>query len=106
MKRTTTRIAVLVGGLLATAVAGLPSRPAQASRADKANALSDCVAKADVIIVGFVDAKSDQEKDGVIRVRVLREPLKGKLESKELTIADSFFRTAYTGGPEGPVVVE
>ena len=106
MKRTPARLVALLGCLLASASAVLPVSPVEASRTDKANALSDCVAEADVIVLGLVIEKRDDAEGGVIRVRVLREPLKGTLDATEVTIADPSFRSTYGGSPEGPVVVE
>jgi len=91
--------------LLATLLSLTLLSPARASRSDKANSLSDCIAKADILFIGFVDEKRDEPNGGVIRVRVLGSPLKGELKAKELTIADPHFHSTFAGPPEGPIVV-
>ncbi len=78
------------------------SNSAHASRADKANSLSDCINKADIIIIGFVDGVEDIKDKGVLKIRVLRL-LKGHLEEQEILIASHSQHSEGGIGPEGPI---
>jgi hypothetical protein len=91
--------------LIALLLISLTVSLAFGSRADKSNTLTQCIAKADVIIIGFVRAKEDHGDSGVATVDVLRV-LKGKVDAKQLKIVDPAFRSRIVISPEGPIPVK
>ena len=97
---------ILPAATLVVALIASPLVPAaRGSRSDQVNSLTDCIAKADVIVIGIVRAREENEKEGVLTVQVLRV-FKGTVEPKEIRVADPFFRSTFRGSPEGPVVVK
>lgn len=90
--------------VLAITLSMLLAPNAMASR-EKSYSLTECIAKADIIIIGFVDAKEDIANAGVATVDVLVR-LKGTLDSKQLRIVDPYFRSDFRGSPEGPIIVK
>lgn len=78
---------------------------AYASRVDKINSLSDCIKKADIIVLGFVRSIEDIKDKGVLKVSVLRV-LKGSIEQKEISIASYGQHSKSELSPEGPIKVE
>lgn len=68
----------------------------------KENSLSDCINKADVIIIGFVNSVEDIKDKGVLKIRVLTL-LRGHLEEQEIFIASLSQHSESGIGPEGPI---
>ncbi len=95
----------LVVVLIAAAGALLITAQARAKRAE-INSLSDCIVKADVILMGVVQSKADEGETGVVKVRILGALLKGKSEAKGLTIADLFFRSDHKRSVEGELIAK
>ena len=68
----------------------------------KEYSLSDCINKADVIIIVFFNSVEDIKDKGVLKIKVLTL-LKGHLEKQEIFIA-SYSQHSKSGiGPEGPI---
>lgn len=68
----------------------------------KENSLSDCIQKADIIVLGFVKSSEDVEDKGVLKVRAL-EVFKGYIEQEEISIASRYQHSESSIGPEGPI---
>ena len=70
------------------------------------NSLSECVAKADIIVMGVVESKADAGDMGVLKIKLLRGPLKGQLEGNAFDLADAFFRSDHRRTVEGEIIPE
>jgi hypothetical protein len=73
----------------------------------KDHSLTECIQKADIIICGvpLYNSWKDQGNIGVIRVRA-HWIYKGKLDKKEILIADRSFHSKYTPRKPGPILVK